>query len=248
MFMKVLCSVFLILQILGVSMASHAQTFESSEVSVPLIELYTSEGCSSCPPAERWLSKLSDHDKLWSNFVPVAFHVDYWDYIGWKDPFASKEFSQRQRRYAREYREHTVYTPGMRKEGDEWRSWRSGGQPESQKNIEVGKIAITVDDNGVFNASFASEQLDSKKLTLNVAILGVDLSSEVTSGENHGKTLEHNFVVLGISSYASGDQAVWSGELPAPSVEAPRYAVAAWVTQGQSLKPIQATGGYLANN
>jgi len=246
--MKIICSVLLTLQILGVSMVSQAQTFQSTKASVPLIELYTSEGCSSCPPAERWLSKLSDNENLWSEFVPVAFHVDYWDYIGWKDPFASKEFSQRQRRYAREYRENTVYTPGMRKEGEEWRSWRRGARPESPENGDVGKIAITVDETGAFNASFESEQLDSKKLTLNVAVLGVDLSSEVTSGENHGKTLEHNFVVLGISSYSSGEEVGWSGQLPEPSVEAPRYAVAAWVTQGQSLKPIQATGGYLAKN
>jgi len=136
----------------------------------------------------------------------------------------------------------------MRKEGEEWRSWRRGGQPESPDNSNVGKIAISVDENGAFKAYFDSEQLGDKKLTLNVAVLGVDLSSEVTSGENHGKTLEHNFVVLGISSYANGDDAVWSGQLPEPSVEAPRYAVAAWVTEGQSLKPIQATGGYLAKS
>lgn len=244
--MKFLCSVIFVVQVLGISVNSNAQTFQSTNKTVPLIELYTSEGCSSCPPADRWLSSLSDNDGLWSGFVPIAFHVDYWDYIGWEDPYASKEFSQRQRRYAREYRENTVYTPGIRKEGEDWRRWRKGDQPESPENNDVGKIAITVDDNGAFNASFESEQLDSKKLTLNVAILGIDLTSEVTRGENHGKTLEHDFVVLGISSYASGEGLNWSGQLPEPSVDAPRYAIAAWVTQGQSLKPIQATGGYLA--
>ena len=85
------------------SVTTQAQTFESNNEQVSLIELYTSEGCSSCPPAERWLSKLADDESLWSHFVPLAFHVDYWDYIGWKDPYASKEYSQRQRRYALQF-------------------------------------------------------------------------------------------------------------------------------------------------
>jgi len=233
------------------SALAEKQTFESTEHAVPLIELYTSEGCSSCPPAERWLSKLTDHEALWSSFVPLAFHVDYWDYIGWKDRFASKEYSQRQRRYAREFKENTVYTPGMRKSGEEWRSWRFFGKPEASSKNEVGKVSITVNGDGSFDASFiqAKELKDSQgSLQLNVAILGIDLSSDVTRGENHGKTLEHDFVVLGISSYASADAKTWSGSLPEPSVKASKYAVAAWVTQGQSLKPIQATGGYLASS
>ena len=247
--MKAVCSIFLAASIMSVSLFSHAQTFQSSEKAVPLVELYTSEGCSSCPPAERWLSKLTDREDLWSSFVPIAFHVDYWDYIGWKDPYASKEYSQRQRRYAHEYGENTVYTPGMRKSGEDWRSWRFLGKPEVKNAENVGEISITVDDAGTFTASFVGNDTDNKTpLTLNVALLGIDLSSEVTRGENHGKTLEHDFVVLGISSYASGKELSWSGNLPEPSVEAPRYAIAAWVTQGQSLKPIQATGGYLASS
>ena len=70
-----------------------AQQFSSSEEQVPLIELYTSEGCSSCPPTDRWMSNLKLHDSFWSGFVPMALHVDNWDYIGWKDPFASREYS-----------------------------------------------------------------------------------------------------------------------------------------------------------
>ena len=245
--MKSLYSLFLVLSVL--SLSTQAQTFKSSNESVPLIELYTSEGCSSCPPADRWLSKLTDREGLWSKFVPIAFHVDYWDYIGWKDPYASKEYSQRQRRYAHEYGESTVYTPGVRKAGEEFRSWRIFGKPEASNPQNVGQISITVENDGSFNAAFKSDELDSSSsLTLNVAILGIDLSNEVTRGENHGKTLEHDFVVLGISSYASGEQQSWTGKLPDPSVKAPGYAVAAWITQGQSLKPIQATGGYLASS
>src|SRR5690348_8781739 len=70
--------------------------FESGDTQTPLLELYTSEGCSSCPPAEAWLSQLKKSPKLWKDFVPVSFHVDYWDYLGWKDPFAMKAYSRRQ--------------------------------------------------------------------------------------------------------------------------------------------------------
>ena len=88
-------------------------SYESSAKRTELLELYTSEGCSSCPPADRWLSKLLQDQALWTAFIPVAFHVDYWDYIGWKDRFARSTYSQRQRRYAREQSLRTVYTPGF---------------------------------------------------------------------------------------------------------------------------------------
>jgi len=243
--MKVLFVTFLMM----ISSITSAQTFESGNKPVALIELYTSEGCSSCPPADRWLSSLVDDENLWSGFVPLAFHVDYWDYIGWKDPYASKEYSQRQRRYASQFGESTVYTPGMRKNGEEWRSWRFFGQPESTQKIDPGNVSITVDEKGAFTAKYQEgNDIESQSLQLNIAILGLGLSNDVTRGENRGKTLEHDFVVLGVSRYASLEKNVWQGKLPEPSVNAPRFAIAAWVSEGQYLKPIQATGGFLANN
>src|ERR1043166_1377606 len=82
-----------------VSAVAGELSFQSSEQRTPLIELYTSEGCSSCPPAEAWLSKLKTEAGLWKDFVPVAFHVDYWDHLGWRDRFASAVFTERQRAY-----------------------------------------------------------------------------------------------------------------------------------------------------
>ena len=70
--------------------------FKSSERRTALLELYTSEGCSSCPPAETWLSRLTDSPGLWKDFVPIGFHVDYWDHLGWRDKWGSKAFSERQ--------------------------------------------------------------------------------------------------------------------------------------------------------
>src|SRR5689334_11142529 len=71
-------------------------SFQSFETQTPLLELFTSEGCSSCPPAEKWLTGLKPSSGLWKDFVPVAFHVDYWDYLGWRDPWSSKTFTDRQ--------------------------------------------------------------------------------------------------------------------------------------------------------
>ncbi len=75
----------------------------------------------AAPPADKWLRKLKRDPRLWSELIPMAFHVDYWDYIGWKDPFANPQFSNRQRQYSIE---SSVYTPSMLLKGREWTSWR----------------------------------------------------------------------------------------------------------------------------
>src|SRR5689334_522273 len=98
-------------------------TFESGETRNVLIELFTSEGCSSCPAAEKWLGALKSNQDLWRKIVPVAFHVDYWDRLGWRDRFAKPEFTARQQRYAAAWGGDAVYTPGFVINGKEWRSW-----------------------------------------------------------------------------------------------------------------------------
>lgn len=238
-----------------------AQQFTSPVEQVPLIELYTSEGCSSCPPADRWLSSLKEDDGLWSRFVPAAFHVDYWDYIGWKDRFASREYSQRQRRYAHEFQEPTVYTPGMRKAGEEWRRWRLFGTPEVDNAASVGVLEMQVQSDGSFTAQFTPVDNDNdpslkhnKSWQLTVALLGQNLVSQVSRGENRGRELKHDFVVLGMTTLANEaglsaqeqpGKPQWVGQLPTAQVESMDYAVAAWVTQGGSLRPLQAVGGDL---
>src|SRR5678815_1066718 len=84
---------------------------KSAEKTVALVELYTSEGCDSCPPADRWLSSLGPKGFAPDRVVPIALHVDYWDYIGWKDPYARQAHSARQRKMARLARAAMVYTP-----------------------------------------------------------------------------------------------------------------------------------------
>jgi len=93
--------------------------FESVSPGPRVIELYTSEGCSSCPPADRWLAALASQPQLWARYVPLAFHVDYWDALGWPDRFASRRHTARQRAYARNGRLSQVYTPAFVVGGNE---------------------------------------------------------------------------------------------------------------------------------
>ncbi len=115
--------------------------FTSPERQVRLIELYTSEGCSSCPPADRWLSGLLTESHLWSSVVPIAFHVSYWDYLGWRDPFASEEYAKRQRIYA-SYGGTNVYTPGFFVNGREWRGFFENRVLPSPPNLRPGIFKI----------------------------------------------------------------------------------------------------------
>src|SRR5688572_32153256 len=95
---------------------------ESGPGTAALVELYTSEGCSSCPPADRWLASLGERHPT-GNVVPLALHVDYWDYIGWKDPYAKREFSLRQRKFSQLQRMALVYTPQVLLQGRDFRAW-----------------------------------------------------------------------------------------------------------------------------
>src|SRR5512146_1099322 len=139
----------LILALSGLSCAAGAQTapmrFQSSEKMTSLVELYTSEGCSSCPPAEAWLSRQKNAAGLWKNFVPVAFHVDYWDYLGWRDPWAAAQFSDRQRAHAQQWRSDTVYTPGFVLNGREFRDWGRKEIPSSS-DTTIGVLTATSTD------------------------------------------------------------------------------------------------------
>src|SRR6266511_2020648 len=179
----------------GYIFASEPKTFESGDTQNSLIELFTSEGCSSCPPAEKWLSALKSSSDLWKKAVPVAFHVDYWDHLGWRDRFAKPEFTSRQQRYAAAWGGDSAYTPGFVVNGKEWRGW-FGGNGIPTTSIKVGVLRVSLGDGGKLTATFVSETTQPRTLTLNIALLGNDLESDVKRGENSGRKLRHDFVVL----------------------------------------------------
>lgn len=215
--------------------------FSSGPARVSLVELYTSEGCSSCPPAEAWLGRLRDAPGLWRDFVPVAFHVDYWNRLGWPDRFSSKEYTQRQYAYAETWRGESVYTPCFVRDGAEW---RASEVPRVGKQA-AGTLSVTYDAaKGALRADFAPAgsggAIDAYEV--HAAVLGAGIVSKVTSGENRGETLRHEFIALAFVHGTLGRELA----LPLPTVAGvPRNALAVWVTRRGSLTPVQATGGWL---
>ncbi|HEY5790232.1 MAG TPA: DUF1223 domain-containing protein [Gammaproteobacteria bacterium] len=223
--------------------------FTSPPTRATLVELYTSEGCSSCPPADRWLSGLRDDPRLWRELVPVAFHVDYWDAIGWPDRFARAEYSRRQRDYAAQGLLGSVYTPGLVVAGREWRGWFRRPQLQLAAAVPAGLLQLEVDGERV-TARYrpAAAEATTGALTLHLARLGFDLESRVSAGENRGATLRHDFVVLGHASVPlqpAGGRFAAESLLPPASTPSARQAVAAWVSGTASPEPLQALGGWL---
>lgn len=163
---------------------------ESGAALVPVIELYTSEGCSSCPPADRWLSSLKGSAAA-GRAVVQAFHVGYWDYIGWVDRFAAPAHTTRQREAAGRNGLSGIYTPQVLRNGRDWRDYAralEGGEPARARII----LQRTAAD--AFEAMVApSDSAGTWSAYWTVTEHGH--SSKVKSGENAGEFLQHDFVV-----------------------------------------------------
>ena len=198
----------LLLALLMLAMAT-AQAMQCSAVSArtttALVELYTSEGCDSCPPADRWLSSLGAKGYAPDRLVPIALHVDYWDYIGWKDPYARQAYSARQRKMAALARVAMVYTPQVLLQGKDFRGWHGAGFEQAVARINAqpakARIALQLDSRqkDAFAVEATAELLDGLQRADAALYLGAyenKLVSQVTAGENRGKTLPHDYVVL----------------------------------------------------
>src|SRR3954468_6805585 len=212
--------------------------FESNATRTHLIELYTSEGCSSCPTAETWLSALKNEARLWQDFVPVAFHVDYWDHLGWRDALASPKWTDRQTEYSALWKKESVYTPAFALDGKEWYQGALSAATDS-----VGVLKLIVNGDRV-SASFKPVQDAGRHYDIHLARLAFAIGSDVTAGENNGRKLAHDFVVVGLTneSMKGGSKEL---KLAAPSIKPnadPRTALAAWVTLSGQIEPIQAVG------
>ncbi len=198
---------------------SDVRTVISSENRVAVLELYTSEGCSSCPPADHFLSKLKNAGISSKQLIPMAFHVTYWDYIGWNDRFAKKQFDQRQRDAAYKKNSKSVYTPQFRLSGDDYRSYKSFSKDVNrlikQKatiNLELSlrvSSGQTGKDRLLVSLKSSNYQSDVNNLGYYFAVVENNLLSEVEAGENDGEQLHHDYVVrelLGPYYQAESDQ------------------------------------------
>jgi len=180
-------------------------TAHSAEYTVALLELYTSEGCSSCPPADHFLSSLKNAGNVPSSVIPLALHVDYWDYIGWKDPFARPQFSKRQREMANRGKASVVYTPQFSLQGEIYRlpsdsssfefDLRAINRKPSRADltvnlgqVEPGKLTVSV-------SGSVRGKIDEKGAMLYLALYENNLTSSVRAGENRNAVLHHDHVV-----------------------------------------------------
>jgi hypothetical protein len=231
---------------LGVGAVKADTVLESGPQQVALVELYTSQGCSSCPPADRWMTLQKSQPELWKSYVPLALHVDYWDYIGWQDPFAQPAFGQRQRVYEDEGSVNAVYTPGMMLDGREWRGWARDEVPASA-GASAGVLTVVVKREEI-QVTFLPQESGFEQLRVHVAILGFDLKSKVTRGENRGRELLNDFIVLlwadaPLEREADQFTAVMPSFTTGPVNT--NLAIAAWIEQASQQTPLQAVGGWL---
>ncbi|HSL83543.1 MAG TPA: DUF1223 domain-containing protein [Thermoanaerobaculia bacterium] len=176
-----------------------------------VMELFTSQGCSSCPAADRLLTRLGAEPELSSRLFPLAFHVDYWNHSGWTDPFSSRAWTERQRRYARELSGGRVYTPQLVVNGSSQTVGNDeeevlallrealARRPAADLHVRLSaggpdrlRAQVTAE---MASAPEAPSQVKAKSLELLVALYQKDLTTSVGKGENEGRRLENDYVV-----------------------------------------------------
>lgn len=177
---------------------------QSGATVTPVVELYTSQGCSSCPPADRWLSSLKPRGMASGDAVIQAFHVAYWDYIGWADPFAAPVHTVRQRQLAAWNGQRGIYTPQVVLNARDWRNWRPG-VAELPMSPEPARASITLRQSGKdqFEATVAVQPDAPTAWAAYWTVTENAHRTSVRAGENSGETLRNDHVVR---QYAAAGQ------------------------------------------
>jgi len=217
-----------------------------------LVELYTSEGCDSCPPADRWLHGLAGRGLAPDRVVPLSLHVNYWDYIGWKDPYAQQRFADRQRKLAQVMRARIVYTPQVLLQGQDFRGWGSRAFDEAVAAINTRppragiSLALEGGRRDTLAVEVRAELLrpgEEADAALYLASYENRLVSRVVAGENRGRTLSHDYVVfewLGPIAFTGG-RIEERRVLPLPPNAVPANSgVAAFVQDRRTAEVLQA--------
>ncbi len=193
-----LASLLLLLWNAGAAAGVSTCSTDSGPMQTSLLELFTSEGCSSCPPADRWLSGLRAQTGIPLRLVPLTFHVDYWNQLGWVDRFAKPAYSARQYWIAGVRRARTVYTPQFVLDGRDWRPARAG-YPEARNDREAAAElhleirSVSTGQLEVRGEAGLRSPVDDAQVFL--ALYENNLTSRIEAGENAGKRLRHDYVV-----------------------------------------------------
>ena len=218
---------------------------KSGPQAVPLIELFTSEGCSSCPPADRWLSATFAKSSPRAAGIALAFHVDYWDRLGWKDRFATPAFTERQYDEMRANGGRFVYTPQVVVQGKDFPEWhdRRAVATLAAASAKPARAEITLAAErergwiAVKATARVPSPADRKGAVLYVALADDGLASEVKAGENAGARLEHDNVVrlfrAGPMPDASGEIR-WDVALPVPAEAGNASTIVAFVQNARA--------------
>lgn len=193
-------------QLLGIIKPEKEKQETSMSNKFAIVELFTSEGCSSCPPADQLMEKLQKETKD-KNIYCLAYHVDYWDRLGWKDPFSANEFTIRQQEYQNWLHLYVMYTPQFIINGttefagynEENLSRKISNALETKQN-SVLKLTFNTLDKDSLTIKFKTNLLE-KNTSLFVAIVQKEAISKVERGENKGNTLHHVQIVRQLKSF-----------------------------------------------
>lgn len=224
----------------GATAASATALCQSEASAQPptVVELFTSEGCSSCPPADRWLSALPDTGST----LALGFHVNYWDHLGWKDRLATPATTDRQRQWKTALAAPYVYTPQIIINGADERRWRSHTSATLPRLTPPVVPGLRMERAGGRVRATVSAVPDGRRLAGYWAVLDGQIRSAVTRGENAGRTLVHDHVVRLYQPVAA-----WGGSAPQhlsldlgndPVLASARVAFV--VTAEDGLRPLQA--------
>ena len=216
--------IFLFLPVLSGCQATDAKEIpfdsEIDQNATVVLELFTSQGCSSCPPADHLLKEISEDERLRGKVIPLSFHVDYWNYIGWRDPFSKKEWSQRQHAYANAFSSKRVYTPQLVVNGNRECVGSKRGKvfdeighalsqaPHAQIQISPVHTQKSGETLSLEIQTLLTEGIKSRELEVMVAVFENDLVTAIKSGENARRTLKNNAVVRRLDrAYSISSQA-----------------------------------------
>jgi hypothetical protein len=216
-----------------------------------VVELFTSRGCSSCPAADRNLTSIlakaqNDGDKV----LGLSFHVDYWNHIGWKDPYSSRAFTERQRQYQRGMGLSSLYTPQRVINGgvafvgsDKNRSEKEISSALKQAPrfvITIGRLAV---EGGDLQVDYTLDKPPGDEV-IHLAVVEKDASNFVLRGENNGKTLHHNNVVRAFTTYSASQAGRLKMKLPGLKGET---SVILYIQQ-DNLRMVGSTGSHVPEN
>jgi hypothetical protein len=194
-----------------------AKKVNGTYIPVAVLELFTSEGCSSCPPADDLLPQLA---KLDSNIIPLSFHVDYWNRLGWTDPFSSSEFTERQKQYSDQFHLESIYTPQLVVNGEYELvgSNRSSATTAIKKVLtEKAAVQINIDEAKIEKGKLLARchvDGDIKKVNLLAALVQKQAVMNVKAGENSGARLTHTNVVRSFDRQTAAQKTSFILEMP----------------------------------